>query len=91
MNVLFSKTAWEQYVNWQNGDKKVERRIHDLLKAMQRDPYEGIGKSELLRQNLKGYCSRRITREHRLVYRIVGRINDKQRLEILTCQYHYDK
>ena len=91
MNVLFSKTAWEQYIDWQKEDKKVVERIHDLIKAIQRNPYEGIGKPEPLRQNLKGYWSRRITREHRLVYRIVGHKNERKRLEILTCQYHYDK
>ena len=91
MNVLFSKTAWEQYKNWQLRDEKVVERIHELIKATQRDPYRGIGKPEPLRQNLKGYWTRRITSEHRLVYRIKGTKNEVQRMEILTCEFHYRK
>ena len=91
MNVLFSKTAWEQYKNWQSRDEKVFERIHDLIKMIQREPYKGIGKPEPLRQNLKGYWSRRITSEHRLVYRITGLKNEAQRVEILTCEFHYKK
>ena len=91
MNVLFSKTAWEQYKNWQTREEKIIERIHELIKAIQRDPYRGIGKPEPLRQNLKGYWSRRITSEHRLVYRIKGKENEATRLEILTCEYHYSK
>ncbi len=91
MNVLFSKTAWEQYKNWQSRDEKVVERIHDLIKMIQREPYKGIGKPEPLRQNLKGYWSRRITSEHRLVYRITGLKNEAQRVEILTCEFYYKK
>ena len=91
MNVLFSKTAWEQYKDWQIRDEKVVERIHELIKATQRDPFKGIGKPEPLRQNLKGYWSRRITSEHRMVYRIVGAKNEAQRIEILTCEFHYRK
>jgi len=91
MNVLFSKTAWEQYKNWQSRDEKIVERIHELIKTIQRDPYKGIGKPEPLRQSLKGYWSRRITSEHRLVYRIIGRKNKAQRIEILTCEFHYRK
>jgi len=91
MNVLFSKTAWKQYKDWQIRDEKVVERIHELVKATQRDPFKGIGKPEPLRQNLKGYWSRRITSEHRMVYRIVGAKNEAQRIEILTCEFHYRK
>ena len=89
MNVLFSKTAWQQYLNWQKDDSKIVERIHHLIKAIQRDPFKGIGKPESLRQNLKGYWSRRITSEHRLVYRIVCSTKDLQRIEIMTCRFHY--
>ena len=89
MNILFSNTAWQQYLNWQKEDDKILGRINELIKAIQRDPFKGIGKPEPLRQNLKGFWSRRINKEHRLVYRIVGRKNENQRLEILTCQFHY--
>ncbi len=89
MNVLFSRTAWEQYLVWQKEDEKIVARIHELIKAIQREPFKGIGKPEPLRQNLKGFWSRRITSEHRLVYRIVGNRGENQRIEILTCRYHY--
>lgn len=91
MNILFSKTAWEQYLNWQKEDAKVVERIHELLKAVQRDPFKGVGKPEPLRQNLKDYWSRKINTEHRLVYRIVGKQHEGQRIEVLTCRYHYKK
>jgi len=91
MNVLFSRTAWAQYLTWQKEDKKIVERIHELIKAIQRDPFKGVGKPESLRQNLKGYWSRRITSEHRLVYRIVGAPEEAQRVEILTCRYHYKR
>ena len=89
MNILFSNTAWQQYLNWQKEDDKILGRINELINAIQRDPFKGIGKPEPLRQNLKGFWSRRINKEHRLVYRIVERKNENQRLEILTCQFHY--
>ena len=91
MNILFSKTAWAQYNGWQKRDRKIVDRIHELIKAIQRDPFRGIGKPEALRQNLRGYWSRRITSEHRLVYRIKGEKEEAQRIEILTCEFHYSK
>ncbi len=91
MNILFSKTAWEQYLEWQKEDAKIVARIHELLRAIQRDPFKGVGKPEPLRQNLKGYWSRRINVEHRLVYRIIGKQQEGQRVEVLTCRYHYSK
>lgn len=91
MNILFSKTAWEQYLNWQKEDPKIVVRIHELLKVIQRDLFKGIGKPEPLRQNLKGYWSRRLNSEHRLIYRIVGKKDEGQRVEVLTCRYHYNK
>ena len=91
MNILFSNTVWQQYLTWQSQDPKILERIHELLKAIQRDPFTGIGKPEPLRQNLKGFWSRRINKEHRLVYRIVGKQNEIQRVEVLTCLFHYKK
>ena len=91
MNILFSNSAWQQYLSWQSEDTKIIERINELLKAVQRDPFKGIGKPEPLRQNLKGFWSRRITREHRLVYRIVGSDKASQRIEVLSCKFHYDK
>lgn len=89
MNILFSRTAWAQYLHWQNTDEKIVERIHELIKAIQRDPFKGIGKPEPLRQNLSGFWSRRINREHRLVYRVVGGKREIRRIEILTCKFHY--
>ena len=89
MNVLFSRTAWDQYKEWQKRDQKVLARIHELIRSIQRDPFKGIGKPEPVRQNLKGYWSRRITKEHRLVYRIRSNDGEAQRIEILTCEFHY--
>ncbi|MEM7550120.1 MAG: Txe/YoeB family addiction module toxin [Bacteroidota bacterium] len=91
MNILFSKTAWEQYLYWQKEDSKITDRIHELLKSIQRDPFKGIGKPEALRQSLKGYWSRRIDSEHRLVYRITGKQDLGQRIEVLSCRFHYSK
>jgi toxin YoeB len=86
LNLLFSPQAWEDYLYWQQADKKLIRRINDLLKDIVRSPYEGIGKPEPLRHALAGFWSRRITDEHRLVYRIKG-----QNLEIVQLRYHYEK
>lgn len=89
MNVFFTKTAWEQYKKWQKKDQKILERINELIKAVQSEPFKGIGKPEPLRQNLKGFWSRRITLEHRLVYRIRKDSEDNYVMEILTCEYHY--
>jgi len=89
MNVLFANTAWQHYLYWQKEDQKIIERINELIKAIQRNPFKGIGKPEPLRQNLKGFWSRRITKEHRLVYRIVGNSMSSKRIEILNCRFHY--
>jgi len=91
MNVLFSKTAWQHYQYWQNEDRQMVSKINDLIKSIQRTPFTGIGKPEPLRQNLKGYWSRRMSKEHRIVYRVVGKKNEGQRVEVLTCFLHYSK
>ncbi|MDP4879640.1 MAG: Txe/YoeB family addiction module toxin, partial [Opitutales bacterium] len=65
MNVTFTPPAWEDYQYWQKTDKKTLKRIHLLIKDIQRAPHEGIGKPEALKHNLSGYWSRRITEEHR--------------------------
>lgn len=69
MNLTFSPQAWEDYLYWQSTDPKMGRRIHELLKDIVRSPHAGIGKPEPLRHALRGYWSRRIDTEHRLVYR----------------------
>ena len=84
MKLIFSENAWEDYLYWQRMDKKVLKRINELIKDIQRNKYEGIGKPEPLRHNLSGYWSRRITNEHRLVYKIEG-----DKIMIAQSRYHY--
>jgi toxin YoeB len=85
MNVLFSEIAWEDYVYWQNTDKKIIKKINSLLKEIDRTPYEGTGKPEALKYDLAGFWSRRIDREHRLVYQV-----DENVIRVISCRYHYD-
>lgn len=89
MNIFFSNTAWQHYLYWQKKDEKILLRINELIKAIQRESFKGIGKPEPLRQSLKGFWSRRINREHRLIYRIAGKANETKRIEILACRFHY--
>ena len=86
MRLLWSDDAWEDYVYWQQNDLKVLQAINDLIRDIRRDPFKGLGKPEPLKHSLAGWWSRRITREHRLVYRVSGR--DAELLEIIQCRYH---
>jgi toxin YoeB len=86
MRLLWSDEAWEDYVYWQHNDPKVLQAINDLIRDIRRDPFKGLGKPEPLKHSLAGWWSRRITREHRLVYRVSGR--DAELLEIIQCRYH---
>jgi toxin YoeB len=86
MRIIFSKISWEDYSSWLNEDKKMLKKINNLIKDIQKNPYEGIGKPEPLKYDLSGYWSRRIDREHRLVYQV-----DKNEIRIYSCKYHYDK
>jgi toxin YoeB len=88
MKITFTALAWEEYLFWQQSDAAMLTRINELIKNASRTPFIGIGKPELLVGNLKGYWSRRITREHRLVYRVSGS-GDAQALEIVMCRFHY--
>ncbi len=88
MKLLFTRKAWDQYVYWQEIDRSVTNRINELLEATLRDPFKGIGKPEPLKGKLSGLWSRRITGEHRFVYRCIG-TGDEQRIEVLQCRYHY--
>lgn len=85
MSVIFSKNAWEDYTSWLTEDKKMVRKINELIKDIQRNPYSGIGKPEPLKYDLAGLWSRRIDREHRLVYQVSGK-----EVLIYSCKYHYD-
>lgn len=84
MRLAFHAEAWAQYLHWQQTDKGTLRKINRLIEECLRHPFEGTGKPEALRGDLSGFWSRRIDREHRLVYRVV---NDA--LEIVQCRYHY--
>ena len=86
MNLVFSPQAWEDYQHWLQTDKKTIRRINELIKHVARSHYDGIGKPEPLKHTLAGFWSRRITDEHRMVYRIAGR-----NLEIAQLRFHYSK
>ena len=86
MKIIFSKNSWEDYLSWQTEDKKILKKINELIKDIQRTPYTGIGKPEPLKFDLSGLWSRRIDREHRLVYQVIG-----DDLLIYSCRYHYDK
>jgi toxin YoeB len=84
MKLVFDEAAWNDYLYWQKHDRKIVERIDALIKEIIRDPYSGIGKPEPLRHALAGYWSRRITDEHRIVYRI-----EAQALLIAQLRYHY--
>lgn len=88
MNLLWTEEAWEDYLYWQNADKDVLRKVNDLIKDAKREPFKGLGKPEPLKESLKGWWSRRITGEHRLIYRVIGK-GMTQQIEISQCRYHY--
>ncbi len=88
MKLVFASAAWQDYLEWQARDPAVLQRINTLIGVCLRTPFAGIGKPEPLKRNLAGWWSRRITGEHRLVYRVSGS-GEAQALEILSCRYHY--
>lgn len=88
MKVVFDPEAWAEYLAWQREDVRVLEKLNGLIEECRRDPFRGTGKPEPLRQNLTGWWSRRITAEHRLVYRVRGS-GDAQAVEVLSCRYHY--
>jgi toxin YoeB len=88
MKLVWADDAWRDYLHWQRVDTKILIAINDLIKDIKRDPFRGLGKPEPLKHALQGWWSRRITGEHRLVYRVSGSGNDRQ-IEIAQCRYHY--
>lgn len=84
MNLTFSEQAWEDYIYWLETDKKILRKINSLIKEIIRTPYEGTGKPEPLKHTFSGYWSRRITSEHRLVYKVL-----ENSILIAQARYHY--
>ena len=82
--LAFDSSAWEDYLYFKNNDKIISKKIDKLIKDTIREPFDGIGKPEKLKNNLSGYWSRRITKEHRLVYKY-----ENQTLFIVSCRFHY--
>lgn len=84
MKLLWDERAWDEYCYWQTQDKKTMKRINSLIKDIQREAYEGIGKPEALRGNLSGWWSRRIDDANRIVYR-----KENEAIIIASCKGHY--
>jgi toxin YoeB len=82
---IWSDESWDDYLYWQKQNKNILKKINILLKEIERNPFEGLGKPEPLKSNLSGWWSRRIDDTHRIVYRI-----EKESLEIAQCRNHYD-
>jgi toxin YoeB len=84
VKLVFADEAWNDYLDWQQQDKRMVKRINELIEATERDPFSGIGKPEPLKHALSGFWSRRITDEHRMVYKV-----EKDALLIAQLRYHY--
>ena len=84
MKIIFSEHAWEDYLYWQRSDKKILRRINNLIKEIMRTPFQGTGKPEPLKHALSGYWSRRINDEHRIVCKVT-----EDAIHIAQLRYHY--
>ena len=90
MNISFTSNGWEDLEYWIDNDPDTVTKIKDLIKSIRQDPFRGLGKPEPLRYDLKGYWSRRITSEHRIVYKVSGTKGVDQKCVILQCRFHYD-
>jgi len=86
MNKLFTDEAWKDYLYWSETDKKQLKKINNLLKEIDRIPFEGTGKPEPLKQNIQGYWSRRIDHEHRIIYKI-----ENDEIVLISFRYHYSR
>ena len=84
MILMWAEHAWDDYLYWQEVDKKKIKRINELIKDIKRTPFEGLGDPEPLKHNWSGYWSRRIDKEHRLVYKV-----DESGLSLAQCRFHY--
>lgn len=85
MRIIFTSKSWEDLNYWQQNDLKIIKKINELIKDISRNPFSGVGKPEALKHQFKGFWSRRITSEHRLVYKVEG-----EDIIILKCRFHYD-
>jgi toxin YoeB len=89
LRVFFDEYAWHDYLHWLDADPRIHRRINELIQDIRRQPFIGLGKPEPLKGTLSGWWSRRITNEHRLVYRVQGRAGDDQQVVVAQCRLHY--
>ena len=89
MKIEFTKQAWEDFSYWLENDMEKVQKIKNLIKSIQKTPFKGLGKPEPLKYELKGFWSRRINQEHRLVYKISGK-KENQLCSIIQCRFHYD-
>jgi toxin YoeB len=89
VRVLFTESGWNDYLHWVHTDQDMLDRLNRLIEDTRRAPFTGLGKPEPLRRELSGWWSRRITGEHRLVYRVTGQRGEDQRIEIAQCRHHY--
>ncbi len=90
MLIEFTHNGWEDFEYWIENDKDLVSKIKNLIKSIRQTPFKGLGKPEPLKYGLKGYWSRRITQEHRLVYKISGKNGINQKCSIIQCRFHYD-
>ena len=90
MDISFTPNGWEDLEYWIDNDPDTVTRIKDLIKSIRQDPFRGLGKPEPLKYDLKGYWSRRITGEHRIVYKVSGTKGVDQKCVIIQCRFHYD-
>ena len=85
MKIVFVDESWEDYLYWQKTDKSKLKKINELIKDINRNPFDGLGKPEALKHKYAGFWSRRIDHEHRLIYRVV-----EDEIQIAKCRFHYD-
>lgn len=85
MKIIFIDESWEDYMHWQKTDKKIVKKIYALIRDISRTQFSGIGKPEALKYKYKGFWSRRIDPEHRLIYQVKG-----DEIKIAKCRHHYD-
>ena len=90
MDISFTPNGWEDIEYWISNDPDTLTKIKDLIKSIRQDPFRGLGKPEPLKYDLKGYWSRRITGEHRIVYKVTGTKGVDQKCLIIQCRFHYD-
>jgi len=90
MNIEFTANGWDDFTYWLENDPEIAIKIKEIIRSVQQDPFKGIGKPEPLRFGLKGFWSRRITGEHRIVYSIAGKKSIDQKCTIVQCRFHYD-